>query len=215
MRDTKNVGARACKSTEIIDQTTIPIENLNSFHCLYCHGYEERDSPSSGVLAVQGLANAPLALHFAENAAQLTSKVTIYTNGADQLQKDIAAHKGPNPAFEVDARTIRRLVKGPNLADITLEFSDGSKKTEAFLAHNPNTYVKGPFVNQLGLDLTPEGNIAAPAPFHQTSIRGVFAAGDCVTPYKVVPGAISSGCNAGVGAATQLQSEKYGHQPLF
>ena len=187
----------------------------NSFHCLFCHGYEEKGSPSSGVLAIQGCANVPLALHMAENAAQLTPKVTIYTNGAEQLQKDIASFKGPHSAFETDARPIRRLVKEPHAADVTLEFEDGSRKTESFLTHNPNTYVKGPFVSQLGLELSPTGDIQAPAPFYQTSVRGVFAAGDCITPYKVTPGAISSGCNASVGAATQLQAEKYGHHPLF
>lgn len=31
-----------------------------------------------------------------------------------------------------------------------------------------------------------------------------------MTPYKVTPGAMSTGCNAAVGAATQLQSELHG-----
>lgn len=86
--------------------------------------------------------------------------------------------------------------------------------------HNPNTQVKGSLARQLGLDLSPSfvpgtGDVAAAAPFHQTSIRGVFAAGDCITPYKVVAGAISSGCNAAVAASAQWLAEKHGHQPLF
>ena len=188
---------------------------LYSFHCLYCHGYEEKGSPSSGVLAIQGCAIAPLALHLAENAAQLTTSVTIYTNGAEQLEAALSASKGPNPAFKVDGRPIVRLVKESNAADVTLEFQDGSKKTESFLVHNPMTRVKGPFAEQLGLEVTPGGDIVANPPFHQTSVRGVFAAGDSITPYKVVPGAISSGCNAAVAAATLLQAEKYQHHPLF
>lgn len=41
------------------------------------------------------------------------------------------------------------------------------------------------------------------------------AAGDCITPHKVVAGAISSGCNAAMGASTQLFAQKYGHHPKF
>ena len=151
----------------------------------------------------------------AENAAQLTSTVTIYTNGAEQVAADIQASKGPNPAFHVDARPIARFIKESKAADVTLEFEDGSRKTEAFLVHNPLTHVKGPFAEQLNLEVTPTGDVVANAPFHQTSVRGVFAAGDSITPYKVVPGAISSGCNAAVAAATQLQAEIYQHHPLF
>lgn len=52
-------------------------------------------------------------------------------------------------------------------------------------------------------------------PMYQTSVRGIFAAGDSITPYKVVAGAISSGCNAAVGASTQLLVEKYRYHPMF
>lgn len=93
---------------------------------------------------------------------------------------------------------------------VTLEFADGASKKEKFLVNNPLTMTSGPFVEQLGLATTSTGDIQAEAPFYQTSVRGVFAAGDCITPYKVIPGAISSGCNAAVGAATQLQSELHG-----
>jgi hypothetical protein len=44
----------------------------------------------------------------------------------------------------------------------------------------------------------------------ETNVKGVFACGDCVTMYKVTPGAISTGCNAGVGVVGQLQAEDFG-----
>lgn len=91
-----------------------------------------------------------------------------------------------------------------------VEFEDGGSKQEKFLVHQPLTTPSGPFVQQLGLTTTPMGDIQAEAPFHQTSVKGVFAAGDCMTMYKVIPGAISSGCNAAVGVSTQIQSEQHG-----
>ena len=152
-----------------------------------------------------------MALHLAENAAQLTHSVTIYTNGSDELTQALTPFaKSP---FKVESRPIKRLIESGN--SITVELADGTSCTEAFLVHNPLPSVKGPFVQQLGLEMTPMGDIKADTPFHQTSVRGVFAAGDAITPYKVVPGAISSGCNAAVAASTQLLAEKYGHHQMF
>lgn len=60
----------------------LDIRTLNPklrFHCLFHHDYEDRGTSSTGVLAVQSAAAAPLAIHFTDNAAQLSSSVTIYT----------------------------------------------------------------------------------------------------------------------------------------
>lgn len=118
--------------------------------------------------------------------------------------------------FKVETRKIKRLAASEASDSVVVEFTDGTQKEEKFLVHNPLTSVKGPFVAQLGIALTNMGDVQADAPaFHQTSVRGVFAAGDCITPYKVIPGALSSGCNAAVAAITQLQAEKYNQQPMF
>ncbi|KAI4604305.1 hypothetical protein KJ359_000439 [Pestalotiopsis sp. 9143b] len=117
--------------------------------------------------------------------------------------------------FRIESRPIKKLVQESGFKSVTVEFVDGSSKNEAFLAHSPQTTVQGPFVDQLGLSLTPMGDLQADAPMHQTSVRGVFAAGDCITPYKVIPGAISSGCNAAVAASAQLHAEKYGQAAMF
>lgn len=199
-----------------------------SFHCLFCHGYEDRGATSTGVLAVQSASLAPFAIHFAETAAQLSSKVTIYTHGNQELSDSLVTTLGSNdPRFLVDSRTISSLkvvenTENNNPVAVKFEFTDGTSATETFLVHNPFTQVKGPFVKQLGIETTPSpvpgleiGDIAVTPPTYQTNIRGVFAAGDCITPYKVVPGAISSGCNAAVAASSQLLAEKYGHHPMF
>lgn len=109
----------------------------------------------------------------------------------------------------MEPRAIKRLTKADG-ESVRVEFGDGTSKREKFLVHQPLTVPSGPFVQQLGLTTSPMGDIQAEGPFHQTSVRGVFAAGDCMTQYKVIPGAISTGCNAAVGASTQLQSETHG-----
>jgi thioredoxin reductase len=152
-----------------------------------------------------------LAIHMADNAAQLSKEVTIFTNGSEGVGKQIRA-LCPNSPFKVDSRAIDRLVDSQR--GVTITFADGNSKEVSFLVHNSLTVPQGPFVGQLGLTLSQTGDIQAEGPGYQTSERGVFAAGDCISPYKVIPHAIMSGNFAAVAAATQLQAEKYGHISL-
>lgn len=177
---------------------------------MFCHGYEDRDAASSGVLAVAPVGPA-IAVHMAQNAAQLTDQVTIYTNGNAEVEGELKplVMSLVVSKFNIETRQIKRLVGGDKLGSVIVEFIDGSSKEEKFLVHNPQTSAKGPFVEQLGLATTPSGDIKADAPFWQTSVPGVFAVGDCSTPYKVVASAITSGCNAGVMASAEIQGQKY------
>jgi len=156
-----------------------------------------------------------MVIQLSENAAQLTPSVTVYTKGSADLGQQITTACGGGNKYTIDTRPIKRISKGAAGAQVVLSFADGSEKTKAFLVHNPITKTKGPFAEQLGLELTPTGDIKADAPFQQTSIRGFFAAGDCITPYGVTPGAISSGCNAAAAVSAQLEAEASGHQPML
>ncbi|KAL5338752.1 hypothetical protein BJX70DRAFT_185755 [Aspergillus crustosus] len=200
------------------------------YHCLYCKGYEDRGAARTGVLAIQSAAIAPMAVHIAEVTANLSSSVTIYTQGSIELAGQIQTTLGlgtnshGDERFKVDTRIIRQLIlieENGKASGVEVTFDDGTSVVESFLVHNPLTKVKGPFAEQLGVELAPSsgapgtGDVVANPPLHQTSVRGVFAAGDCITPYKVIPAALSSGCNAAVAASAQLLAEKFGHKALF
>jgi pyruvate/2-oxoglutarate dehydrogenase complex dihydrolipoamide dehydrogenase (E3) component len=153
-----------------------------------------------------------LAVHMADNAAQLSKEVTIFTNGSEEVAEEIKA-MCPNSPFKIDTRAIDQLadIKG----GVKVNFADGSSKDDTFLVHHPLTMPQGPFIKQLGLTMSRTADVQADAPAFQTSERGVFAAaGDCIAPYKVIPQAIMSGNFAAVATATQLQAEKYGHSSL-
>jgi thioredoxin reductase len=152
-----------------------------------------------------------LAVHMADNAAQLSKEVTIFTNGSEEVATQI---KGmcPTAPFKLDTRTITQLTGIEGGAKV--ELADGTSKDVNFLVHSPITTPQGSFVKQLGLTLSQTGDVKADAPGFQTSEKGVFAAGDCITPYKVIPHAIMSGNFAAVAAATQMQAEKNGHFSL-
>ncbi|KAI1120228.1 putative thioredoxin reductase glit-like protein [Nemania abortiva] len=178
------------------------------FHCLFCHGYEERGAASAGVLAIGDVANIPPALHLARAAKQLADKVTIYTGGASDLASALSAalKDDEKTAISTDARPITRLVKENEGTDVTVHFADGSSAREVFLVHRPKTELNGPFAQQLALELTPNGDIQTTPPFGETSVPGVFAAGDCASMGKIVANAISTGAFSGAGVTAKLQA---------
>jgi pyruvate/2-oxoglutarate dehydrogenase complex dihydrolipoamide dehydrogenase (E3) component len=147
----------------------------------------------------------------ADNAKQLSDEVTILTHGSEEVAAQVKAMAAKSP-FKVDSREISKLEHVDD--GVKICFKDGSSKCVKFIVHNPLTLPQGGFVQQLGLELLPTGDIKADAPMYQTSSRGVFAAGDCITSFKVVPHAIASGNFAAVAVATQLQAEKYEHVSL-
>ncbi|KKK25543.1 hypothetical protein P175DRAFT_0535729 [Aspergillus ochraceoroseus IBT 24754] len=185
------------------------------FHCLFCKGYEERGGPSAGVLAIGGLSKAPVALHVARQVSALSDSVTFYTNGSEEVGRDIEAGFGTATAMKIDTRKIKCISKYSDRAGVSIEFEDGSSTVEAFLAHTPGTKVRGPFAEQMGLALAPSGDIKAGPPFYETNIKGVFAAGDNCGMMKNVPHAIFSGSLAGMGVASQIMAEALGQKPLF
>ena len=74
--------------------TSLTADSPHRYHCLYCHGYEERERGPAGVLAVGMVANAGPALQLARNAAQLCGEATIFTHGAEPLGVPVEEHIG-------------------------------------------------------------------------------------------------------------------------
>lgn len=193
----------------------VSINKPRSFHCLFCHGYEQRGSASAGVLAIDDVAPVPIALHVARNAAQLVKEVTIYTNGNNSQVDALQAAIGPTAPMTIDSRRITKLVLGTDQIGLTLHFEDGSTKEEAFLSHKPKSKVKSSeLAEQLGLEFTPQGDIKANPPFGETSLGGCFAAGDNASFLKTTPNAVNAGANSAAGTASHVQSARYGQMSL-
>jgi thioredoxin reductase len=146
----------------------------------------------------------------------MVDQVTLYTNGNEQLAGDLKAALDAAPApMTVNSKKITKLVKAHERARITLHFDDGTSITEAFLAHKPKTRLRGDLAQQVGCALSPIQTIAVNPPFNQTSIKGVFAAGDCSSPMQTVTGALNSGTCTGGGAPLQIQAETYNQRAIF
>jgi thioredoxin reductase len=178
---------------------------LHRFHCLFCHGYEERDVASVGVLAIGNLAHPASALRVARTAKRFSKMVTFYTNGipGDELAAALASVD-----VAVDSRIIKRLIKGSVNSEVVLELgSENEQKMEGWLVHHPYTTQASPFAEQLALDMTANGDIKVGEIFGNTSVPGVFAAGDCATPIKMFAHSSVMGTFAAAGAIVDLQAE--------
>jgi pyruvate/2-oxoglutarate dehydrogenase complex dihydrolipoamide dehydrogenase (E3) component len=156
------------------------------------------------------LTKLPYAMHAARHGTQLSTKVVVYTNGDKALAAEFVTAFAGSPVFRADSRKIKKLVKGVEKAEVILQFDDGTETTEAFLGHAPLTKAKGPFAEQLGLATTPMGDLMADPPFSQSSVKGVFLAGDNSSPMKITPNALYTGSLAGAGVSAQLVAEKLG-----
>ncbi|KAI5862007.1 FAD/NAD(P)-binding domain-containing protein [Durotheca rogersii] len=178
------------------------------FHCLFCHGFEERGAVSAGVLATGLLGSlrtnhaaekdAALAPIMARMAARLAGTVTVYTDGDEDLARRVRAELRSARRFRVESRRVAKLEKDPGVAGVA-----------GLLAHVPATAVNLPdVVSALGIRLAPQGHIETTAPFYAAAgAPGVFAAGDCAAPLKSVPVATMMGSCVAAGLAHELQAE--------
>ncbi|KAL0959724.1 hypothetical protein HGRIS_011416 [Hohenbuehelia grisea] len=177
------------------------------FHCLFCHGYEERGSESAGILAMGPLGNAAAPPMFARMANRFAKDIIIYTNGNADLANEISANlQGSVRGFKVDQKPIKRFEKLPAGAQVTVHFEDGSSTTHGFLTYKPAAKTNGPYA-QLGVELGADGLIKVNQPFPETNVKGVFAVGDCTTQMTTVSVASMQGSIAAAGAIHQLQEE--------
>ncbi|KAF2869659.1 hypothetical protein BDV95DRAFT_595992 [Massariosphaeria phaeospora] len=182
------------------------------FQCLGCDGYEQRGTPI-GVLEFKH----PMASHFVSMALNFDPRVTIFSNGpvADAAPIQHALKVSKALGATLDERKITRLVNnGPSHTDgVTVEFETGEPVTLGFLVHKPVTVNRAQdLVEQLGLETVDPamgGHVKVLNPmFNDTSVKGVFAAGDTMVMMKQVTVAMAEGVKAAAGAGIQLGEEK-------
>lgn len=182
------------------------------YQCLACDGFEQRGTPI-GILEFKH----PSQSHLVQMARAFDDRVTIFSNGAIPDDPPIQQALKVSKAFgaKVDARKIVRLVNnGPSHEEgVTIEFETGEPVTLGFIAHRPATVNRSQhLIDQLGIETVDPamgGHVKITNPmFNETSVRGVFAAGDTMVMMKQVAIAMAEGLKAAAGAGMQIAQEK-------
>jgi thioredoxin reductase len=164
------------------------------FQCPYCHGWEIREQRWAY------LVTAEERLPFAMLMRGWTADVIVLTGGnivvpPERQQQFEAA------GIRIETRPIARLVaQGAKLEGVELQ--DGSLiACDALFAHPAQRQVE--LVRSLGLELDGEGFVRADPMTRETSIPGIYAAGDLTWRMQ---GAMFAAA-AGTQAATTLNHE--------
>lgn len=138
-----------------------------AFSCPHCHGYELRDK-RWGLLAVQ-----KSMARMAPTFARWTTSLTLLANGRTDLPPETLAMLEQR-AVALEPRKLTGLrVEGSAIQAAV--FEDGELPLDAVLLHPPQR--QSDLVLFAGLTLDAEGYVKIDER-HQTSMAGVFAAGD-------------------------------------
>jgi len=163
------------------------------FHCPYCHGYE-LDQGRIGVLA-----SSPMSLHQAQMLPDW-GQVTFFTNGVcplDSAQLADLAQRG----VQVEHTLIDRID-----ATATVVLQDGRRADMDGLFTFGRLHLASPIAQQLGcaIDQGPLGSLIRTDEMRQTTVPGVFAAGDAIRNAGNVANAVLDGAMAAISAHRSL-----------
>jgi thioredoxin reductase len=169
-------------------------------HCPYCHGYEVRDQ-LLGVLASH--------LMSAHQAALIPDwgPATYFTQGMFEPDPEQAALLAARGVTIERSPVVELLGDAPALAGVRL--SDGRIVPLQALFTATRTYMASPLAEQLGCEFEdgPQGSYLEVDDWKQTTVPGLYAAGDATTPMHNATFASASGVMAGVGAHQSLVKE--------
>lgn len=170
-------------------------------HCPYCHGYEV----ANGRLGV--LAAGEPSVHQALLLPDWSSDVTLFTNGVLEptaAQLDALAARG----VRVDARTVVGLVgDGLTLTGVRLTSADGDEVVALDAIFTASrTRMASPLAEQLGcaFDEGPFGPVIRTDARRETTVAGVYAAGDAVRERHNATWASADGVTAAMSAHQSL-----------
>ena len=171
---------------------------ISVLHCFYCHGYEVAGQ-RLGVLAT-----SDRALQTAILLPDWSEHVTLFTNGSLSLNPDQLAELQTR-GVSVETEPVVALVgEPPALSGLRLD--DGRIIPVDAVFTNPRTRIASSIAEQLGceFDEGPSGAFIRTGADKQTTVWGVYAAGDAARPGHNASWAAADGVTAGISAHQSL-----------
>jgi thioredoxin reductase len=173
------------------------------FHCPFCHGWEMRDR-SLGVLD-----RGPSGVRRALLLRMWSDDVTLLADGPAELGTE-ERERLRAAGVAIDERRIVGLL-GPSDTLTAVVFANGEERPCGGLLVSVTLRQRSRLAEQLGAVIAPPGPVAADAvevdPLGQTTVSGLFAAGDLTGLMPSVANAIASGSAAAAGVVHSLADE--------
>lgn len=173
---------------------------ISMIHCPYCHGYEVRNE-KTGILA-----NGEMGFEFSKLIQNWTKELTLFTNGKSTLSVE-QTDKLKEHGIDLIETGIEAFEHTNGYLEQVLLKDGSSVKLKAM-------YAKLPFVQHsdipemLGCAFTEQGFIEIDG-FQKTTIPGIYACGDNVTPMRSVSNAVAMGSLAGAMLNRELVDESF------
>lgn len=166
-------------------------------HCPYCHGYELRGH------ALGVLATSELSFHQAALVPDWGA-TTLFTQGRFEPRDEVLEHLLTR-AVTIEKTPVAQVVGNSEQLDHVV-LADGRRHSLKGLYVAPTIVLDSPLIGQLNLELqeTPMGTIVKVDDFKESSVKGIFVAGDLSNPMQSATFAIASGTMAGVAAHRSL-----------
>ncbi len=158
------------------------------YSCPYCHGYEARNQKTAVY------ANGDAAHDLSILLTNWSKDLVVITDGKSELS-DIQNAELKLRNIQIIENKISSLSQEEgNLTQIN--FSDGTVLEVPYMYASVPFEQKSDLATQLGLAFTDSGHIEVDSTF-RTSLRNVYAAGDCTAQQRALSVAAASGTNAG------------------
>ena len=197
---------RVLLCTGMIDEM-LPLEGFRELwgraivQCPYCHGWEARDRPW-GYL-VRG-SHAAHTLMFASQLRGWTQSVSVFTNGEAELPSDMH-NQLVAAGLRIETQAIRRLVARDQRLE-AIELADGTRVACELLFAHPRQH-QVDLVRELAVELDDDGFVQVDPMTRQSSVAGLYAAGDLTTRMQAAIAAAGAGMQAAAMINLELTLE--------
>ncbi|MCE7066145.1 NAD(P)/FAD-dependent oxidoreductase [Dyadobacter sp. CY326] len=161
---------------------------ISVIHCPYCHGYEVKHE-KTGILG-----NGEAGFEYAKLISNWTKDLTVFTNGPSQFTPEQSAKLSKHNIHIVEKAISSLVHKAGRLSKII--FNDHTEEAITAIYSRPVFEQHSHIPEQLGCAFTETGLLKLEN-FQQTTVPGIFAAGDNSNQARSVAMSVSSGSMAG------------------
>ena len=177
-----------------------PLWGKKVFHCPFCHGHELKAQQ------IGFLGSIDAALHMIPMLKRLSNEISYFTNG-EEITSSVAFEKIKEKGVRIYEKKLLRLEATDKLH---LCFGDSALAIDGLFMETKTPFSQSShLVKSLGCELDENGLIQKNV-YHETSVNGVYAAGDNSFPMHSVVNAIQAGSFAGAMIVKKICEEAWG-----